>query len=100
MARVQKNIETKPEISLETQIANISRTPLKNLQSTNSIWKHLSAVNKGSTSKDNNLPDEQQINNECISDSDTIASRLNEYFSSIAKILNKNNTATTEVDLT
>lgn len=69
-------------------------------KSTSSIWKHLSAVNKGSISKANNMPDELMINNEHISDSNTIASKLNEYFSSIAQILNNTSTGTTELDLT
>ena len=57
-------------------------------KNTSSIWKHLSAVNKGSTTKANSMPDELIINNEHILDSNTIASKLNEYFSSIAPILN------------
>ena len=69
-------------------------------KSTSSIWKHLSAVNKGSTSNSSNLPDELLINNEHISDSNKVASKLNEYLSSIAQILNKNCTDKTELALT
>ena len=64
------------------------------------MWKHLRAVNKGSVSTVNNIPDELLINNEHFSDSHTIATKLNEYFSSIAQILNSTNTETTDLDLT
>ena len=64
------------------------------------MWKHLKAVNKGSVSTVNNIPDELLINNEHFSDSHTIATKLNEYFSSIAQILNSTNTETTDLDLT
>ena len=67
---------------------------------TSSNWKNLSAVNKGSTFKANSMPDELIINNEHILDSNTITSKLNECFSSIAQILNRNNTGTNQVDLT
>ena len=59
-------------------------------KNTSSIWKHLSAVNKGSTSKANSMPDDLIINNEHILDSNTIPSKLNEYFLSITQILNRN----------
>ena len=66
---------------------------MESSKNTSSIWKHLSAVNKGSTSKANNMPDELIINNEHILDSNTIAFKLNEYCSSIANFLNRNSTA-------
>ena len=71
--------------------------PSKN---TSIMWKHLREVNKGSVSTVNNIPDELLINNEYFSDSHTIATKLNEYFSSIAQILNSTNTETTDLDLT
>ena len=46
------------------------------------------------------MPDELIINNKHILDSNTIASKLNEYFSSIVQILNRNNTGTNQLDLT
>ena len=73
---------------------------MESSKNTSSNWKNLSAVNKGSTSKANSMPDELIINNEHILDSNTIASKLNECFSSIAQILNRNNTGTNQVDLT
>ena len=64
------------------------------------MWKHLRAVKKGSVSTVKNIPDELLINNEHFSDSHTIAMKLNEYFSSIAQILNSTDTETTDLDLT
>ena len=64
------------------------------------MWKHLRAVNKGLVSTVNNIPDELLINNEHFSDSHTIATKLKEYFLSIAQILNSTNTETTDLDLT
>ena len=46
------------------------------------------------------MPDELIMNNEHILDSNTIASKLNEYFASIAQILNKYSTGTNQLDLT
>ena len=50
-------------------------------------------VNASSASTNKTLPDELIFDNECVSDSKTIATELNDYFASIAKILN---TASTE----
>ena len=46
------------------------------------------------------MPEELIINNEHILDSKTIASKLTEYFSSIAQILNRKNTGTNQSNLT
>ena len=85
-------------------IRNAKRThftdSIETSKSTSSIWKHLSAINKGTTSNANNLPDEIFIDNVLVSDSNEIASKLNEYFSSIARILDNASTSSTEPDLT
>ena len=73
---------------------------MESSKNTSSIWTHLSAVNQGSTPKANSMPDELIMNNEHILDSNTIASKLNEYFASIAQILNKYSTGTNQLDLT
>ena len=46
------------------------------------------------------MPDELIKNNEHILVSNTIASKLNEYFSLIAQIINRNSTGTNQLDLT
>ena len=46
------------------------------------------------------MPDEIFIDNVLVSDSNEIASKLNEYFSSIARILDNASTSSTEPDLT
>ena len=46
------------------------------------------------------MPNRVIIYNEHILDSNTITSQLNEYFSSIAQILNRNSTGTNQLDLT
>ena len=56
------------------------------------IWKHLRTVNASSASTNKTLPDELIFYNESVSDSKTITTKLNEYFASIAKILNNPNT--------
>ena len=82
-------------------LAHIPNTySIETSKSTSSIWKHLSAINKGTTSNANNLPDEIFIDNVLVSDSNEIASKLNEYFSSIARILDNASTSSTEPDLT
>ena len=63
------------------------------------IWKHLRTVNASSGSTNKTLPDELIFDNESVSDSKTIAIKLNEYFASIAKILNNANTETSGPDL-
>ena len=73
---------------------------MESSKNTRSVRKHLSAVNKGSTSKANSMPDELIINNEHILDYNTTASKSNEYFSSIVQILNRNSTGTNQLDLT
>ena len=46
------------------------------------------------------MPDEIFIDNVLVSDSNEIASKLNEYFSSIARILDNASTSSTNPDLT
>ena len=46
------------------------------------------------------MPDSVIIYNEHILDSNTITDKLNEYFSSIAQILNRDSTGTNQLDLT
>ena len=58
------------------------------------IWKHLRTVNASSASTNKTLPDELIFDNESVSDSKTLATKLNEYFASIAKMLNNANTET------
>ena len=72
---------------------------IENLKDTRTIWKHLRTVNASSASTNKTLPDELIFDNESVSDSKTIATKLNEYFASIAKILNNANTETSGLDL-
>ena len=50
-----------------------------------SMWKHLRSVNNGSDSSDHTLQEELVIDGEQFTDSQTIAVKLNEYFTSIAR---------------
>ena len=72
---------------------------IENLKDTRTIWKHLRTVNASSASTNKTLSDELIFDNEGVSDSKTIATKLNEYFASIAKILNNANTETSGPDL-
>lgn len=71
-----------------------------NFKDTKTIWKHLRTVNDGPTASTSMLPDELIVDNERFSTSESIASKLNEYFSSISELLNGNNTDTSSLDLT
>ena len=55
------------------------------------IWKHLRSTTKKSETLSNKLPSELKLNDEIISDSESVASKLNVYFSSIAQIINEHN---------
>ena len=48
------------------------------------IWKHLRTFTKNDNSSSNTLPDEIKIDNETYSNSEDIASKLNEYFASVS----------------
>ena len=72
---------------------------IENSKDTKLIWKHLRTINDPASTKNRILPDELEVNNETISDLRQIAAKLNDYFSSIAHILNKTNTETRDPDL-
>ena len=57
-------------------------------------------VNKGSTSYGNTLPDELVIDGEYFTDSRTIAIKFNEYFTSIAQILDDASSDTNVLNIT
>ena len=52
---------------------------------TKAIWKHLRSVNTGTNLPTNQLPIELVINNEHIIDSKKVASKLHEFFASVAE---------------
>ena len=58
------------------------------------------AVNNGSTSSGKTLPDELIIEWVHFTDSETIATKFNEYFTSIAQILENTNSDTNDLDAT
>ena len=60
-----------------------------NAKDTKTIWKHLRGVNTGALSM-NNLPSELNIMGEIINDSEKIATKLNNYFSSVAEQFQNN----------
>ena len=55
-----------------------------NCKDTKAIWKHLRSVSTGTNSSTNQLPAEIVINKEHIIDSTKVASKLNEFFASVA----------------
>ncbi|MEW8544984.1 MAG: reverse transcriptase family protein [Candidatus Thiodiazotropha sp.] len=74
---------------------------IENTKDARTIWKHLRSVNNGSAAGTNkNLPDELIIDDERFTDSQAIATKFNEYFSSIAKILKNNCSDPLDLDLT
>ena len=54
------------------------------------IWKHLRSINSPTTNSSKTLPDELIINGQKITNSENVAAKLNDYFSSITDILNEN----------
>ena len=72
---------------------------IENFKDTRTIWKHLRTVNAPSSSTSNNLPSELIFENESVTDSKEIATKLNNYFASVAKILNNHNAETSDPDL-
>ena len=73
---------------------------IENFKDTSTIWKHLRAVNNGSTSSGITLPDELIIEGVHFTDSETIATKFNEYFTSTAQILETSNSDTNDLDVT
>ena len=57
------------------------------------LWNHFRAVNNGSKSSENGIPHEIEIEGERFSDSQTVAAKLNEYFTSVSTILNNENSS-------
>ena len=68
-----------------------------NCKDTKAIWKHLRSVNTGTNLPTNQLPTELVINNERIIDSTKVASKLNEFFASVAEQFEMDNS---EISLT
>ena len=63
-----------------------------NGKDTKSIWKHLRSVNSGTNMQTNQIPAELNINNGHIIDSTKVASKLNEFFASVAEQFNMDST--------
>ena len=73
---------------------------IENFKDTGTLWKHLRAVNNGSTSSGETLPDKLIIEGEHFTDSKTIATKFNEHFTSIAQILENTNSDINDLDVT
>ena len=67
---------------------------------TRAIWQQLRKINNNDKSSDSSLPDEIVINNERYTSSEKVATKLNEYFSSISDIFGIDNRDSTDPDLT
>ena len=67
---------------------------------TRAIWQHFRKINNNDKSSDSSLPDEIVINNERYTSSEKVATKLNEYFSSILNIFGIDNRDSTDPDLT
>ena len=75
------------------QNASISQFLLKSKKDSKALWNHFRAVNNGSKSLENNIPDETEIEGESFNASRTVAAKLNEYFTSVSVILNNKNSS-------
>ena len=72
----------------------------ENFNDTSTLWKHLRAVNNGSTSSGKTLLDELIIEGVHFTDSETTATKFNEYLTSVAQILENTNSDTNDLDVT
>ena len=72
---------------------------ISNSKDSKFIWRHLRSVSDNKTVSSSNLPDELIINDETFTGSENVATKLNEYFTSIADILDKNQDKSTDPDL-
>ena len=72
---------------------------VENLKDTSNIWRHLRQVNKGSTCSGKTLPDELIIDGEHYTDSNSIAVKFNEFFTSIAQLLDDTDTDSNDLDV-
>ena len=69
-----------------------------NSKDTKHIWAHLRTVNGDSKHSGKQLPDELIIDNERVTKSEDVAQKLNQYFTSIADILNGNENDTSALN--
>ena len=69
-----------------------------NSKDTKHIWAHLRTVNGDSKPSGKQLPDELIIDNERVTKSEDVAQKLNQYFTSIADILNGNENDTSALN--
>ena len=72
---------------------------VENLKDTSTIWRHLRLVNKGSTTTSKTLPDELLIDGQRITDFHSIAAKFNEYFTSIAQLLDDTDTDSNDLNV-
>ena len=86
LSKVSKQIKT---LIKHAKRKHFSET-VDNCKDTKAIWSHLRTVTTGSKSSINSLPAELVINNERITNSENIASKLNKYFASVAEQFEKN----------
>ena len=73
--------------------ASISQCLLKSKKDSKALWNHVRVVNNGSKSSENGMPDEIEIEGESFNDSQTVAAKLNKYFTSVSTILNNENSS-------
>ena len=94
-----KRYRNKPSKLIKNAKRNYFSDSIENFKDTKTIWKHLRTINTSAASTNNTLPSELKFANETLTDSKEIATKLNEYFASVAKVLNSTNTETSEPDL-
>ena len=72
---------------------------VENLQDARTTWRHLRAVNKGCMTSGKTLPDKLIVDGEQFTDSQTIAIKFNEYFTSIATKLDDTDTDSNDLNV-
>ena len=70
------------------QNASISQRLLKSKKDYKALCNHFCVVNNGAKSSENGIPDEIEIEGESFNDSQTVAAKLNKYFTFVSTILN------------
>ena len=83
------------------QNVSISQCLLKSKKIRKHYGISLRAINNGSKSSENDIPDEIEIEGDSFKNSQAVAAKLNEYFTSVSTILNNENSSNDyEVNIT
>ena len=94
-----KRLRNKTRILIRNAKRQHFSSSVENSKDTSVIWRHLRIMNKGSLSSGKMVPDKLTINGETFTDPKILAIEFNEFFTSIAGILNDTSTWASELNV-